>query len=93
MSADWFALLESRWHHFLYIFDSDNDVGNDRIRLYLDGTRVGLMNTQFTNGNDKESNAPGAHGPKGFESPVGHSSQYFRIGDFDRFAADRGYNW
>jgi len=69
------------WVHIVLVWDSDNGTAGDRLRLYIDGTRVTVFDV---------SNMPSAGADSPFLSATGH-----RIGDngaggelFDGYLAD-----
>ena len=88
------ATQGTRWHHFLYVTDMSLGGADDRNKVFIDGVRLAPAPNGSPNGNTNcGSAAPDCHAPQNTDLPIGDAGREFRIGDFDRFAADGGRNW
>jgi hypothetical protein len=84
----------SAWYHFVFVWDTTNGTSNDRVRMYVNGTRI----TAFDTNNDPGLNAVS---PFCDNQPVEYSNQniigktrsigvnaWFQLRPFDGYIAD-----
>ena len=65
----------SAWYHFMWVFDSDNATQNDRVRLYVNGSRVSASVTC----------------PSGQQTDINNSSYQHKIGILQDYTGNPTY--
>lgn len=83
----------TRWHHVLFVADTEQSDASKRMTMYIDGTKVELSDSAPMGRGGSSADWRNNWFPdKGMTTGV-LSGNPLLIGDFDRFSADGGKNW
>ena len=83
----------TKWHHVLFVADTEQEDASKRMTMYIDGAKVKLSESAPMGRGGSSADWKNNWFPdKGLATGV-LSGNPLVIGDFDRFSADRGYNW
>lgn len=83
----------TRWHHVLFVADTEQSDASKRMTMYIDGTKVELSDSAPMGRGGSSADWRNNWFPdKGMTTGV-LSGNPLLIGDFDRFSADGGRNW